>query len=220
MRGQLVLLQVKHLHLLRRRLRDLLGIDQVRRKGVRCAAVVRIKLAPSIWCVQLGIRVRRVPISRAARRKNHRAAGNGALVHLAQVHGAEVDLQGALITEGLEADVAFDAPLARCWVRGELVEDLFVVHLCFFSIFAFLRSCVLLLLLVRLLFGDVWHSACFLACSWARFGPLVNFSKWGFFEVEAAACSGARFPLSATTAGRRLRARRRIGQRRRRARDY
>lgn len=42
-------------------------------------------------------------------------------MHLAQVYGREVNLQGALITEGLEADVALDALLAGGWVCNQLI---------------------------------------------------------------------------------------------------
>lgn len=65
-------------------------------------------------------------ISRAPRAEHHVAAVNGALVHFAQVNSAEVDLEGAFITEGLEANVAFDSLLSGCWICGQLIEDVCV----------------------------------------------------------------------------------------------
>lgn len=67
-------------------------------------------------------------IARTTRTKNHITPIDGALVHLSQMDSAEVNLEGALITEGLEADIAFDSLLACCRICSQLVEDLFVVH--------------------------------------------------------------------------------------------
>ena len=42
-------------------------------------------------------------------------ASNDSLVHLPEVHGGEVDLERALITEGLEADIALHSFLPGRW---------------------------------------------------------------------------------------------------------
>lgn len=91
-------------------------LEYVRRKWICCAPIVRIKLPPGVWRVQFWIWVARMAVARSTRAKYHIAAGNGAFVHFAQVNGAKMDLQGALITKCLEADVALDSFLASCGI--------------------------------------------------------------------------------------------------------
>ena len=66
--------------------------------------------------VQLWIRVRRVPVPTSPAAEHHVAAWHRALVHLPQVHRAEVDLQGALVAERLQTDIALDPLLPCCRV--------------------------------------------------------------------------------------------------------
>ena len=77
------------------------------------SSVVGRNLPPQVRRVQLGVRVGRVPVSAPPRREEHVAAVDGALVHLAEVHRREVDLESTLITKRLHADVALHALLAR-----------------------------------------------------------------------------------------------------------
>lgn len=77
---------------------------------------MRGDLAPHVRRVQLRVRVRTVPVSRAARTEHHRASLHRALVHLSQVHRREVYLQRSFVAESLEADVALHSLLARGWV--------------------------------------------------------------------------------------------------------
>lgn len=67
---------------------------------------MRRYLAAHVRRMKFRIRVGAVPVPRASRAKHHRASFHRALVHLTQVHSREMDLKRALITEGLEADVA------------------------------------------------------------------------------------------------------------------
>ena len=53
-----------------------------------------------------------MPVSGATRGEHHRAAGRRATVHFAEMHGREVNLQCALVAEGLHAHVALNAFLA------------------------------------------------------------------------------------------------------------
>ena len=56
--------------------------------------------------VQLGVGIGGVAIAAPPAAEHHVATVDGALVHLPQMHRAEVDLEGALVAEGLHADVA------------------------------------------------------------------------------------------------------------------
>ncbi len=76
------------------------------------ASVVRRDLPPQMGSVQLRVGVGGVAVATPPRREHHVAPINGALVHLSQMHRREVDLQGSLVAEGLEADVALHALLA------------------------------------------------------------------------------------------------------------
>ena len=69
-------------------------------------------LALGVLHVQLGIGIGAVPIAAASRAEHHVAAVDGAFVHLAQVHGAEMDAQRAFVAEGLETGVTLNAFLA------------------------------------------------------------------------------------------------------------
>jgi len=62
--------------------------------------------------MQLRVRIGAVAVARAPRTKHHVAAVHGALVHLAQMHRREVDLQRALVTERLHAHVTLHPLLA------------------------------------------------------------------------------------------------------------
>lgn len=77
------------------------------------ASIVQRHLPLALEGVQLWIRIGTVAIARATRAEHHVAAIHGTLVHLTQMHGGEVDFEGTLITEGLEADVALRAFLTR-----------------------------------------------------------------------------------------------------------
>lgn len=63
--------------------------------------------------VQLGVGIRTVSVTRAPGAEDHVASIDSALVHLSQVHGGEVDLEGTLVAECLEANVALCSFLAR-----------------------------------------------------------------------------------------------------------
>lgn len=80
--------------------------------GLGAATVVQRHLPLALERVQLGVRVGAVAIARPTRAEHHVATGHGALMHLTQVHGREVDLQSTLVAEGLEANVALGALLA------------------------------------------------------------------------------------------------------------
>ena len=77
-----------------------------------CSAIVRGNFSSQMRSVQLRIWIRGMTVSTATRGEEHVTAVHGALVHLAEVHGREVDLERALITERLQADVALHAFLA------------------------------------------------------------------------------------------------------------
>lgn len=96
-----------------------------------CSAIVRRNFSSQMRSVQLRIWIRGMPISTATRREEHVAAVHSTLVHLAEVHGREVDLERALITERLQADVALHAFLAgrrRDEGDAEVVPEL-LLHL-------------------------------------------------------------------------------------------
>jgi len=63
--------------------------------------------------MELGIRIGAMAIPRAPRAEHHVAALHRTLVHLTQMHRREVDLEGALVAEGLEADGTLHPLLAR-----------------------------------------------------------------------------------------------------------
>ena len=63
--------------------------------------------------VQLGVGIGGVAIAAPPAAEHHVATVDGALVHLPQMHRAEVDLEGALVAEGLHADVALYTLLPR-----------------------------------------------------------------------------------------------------------
>ena len=73
--------------------------------------------------VQLWVWVGRVPVPAPPAAEHHVAAGHRALVHLAQVDSTEVDLQGALVTESLQADITLNPLLPCCRVdkRGSKI---------------------------------------------------------------------------------------------------
>ena len=78
---------------------------------------MRRDLSSQVGCVQLRVGVGGVPVSGSPAREHHVAAIHGALVHLPQVHRREVNLEGSLITKGLETDIALDALLSGCWAH-------------------------------------------------------------------------------------------------------
>ena len=81
--------------------------------------------------VQFGVGICRMTISASSRREEHVAPVHRALVHLAKVNSREVDLEGALITERLQTDVALHALLAgggRHERHSEVVAE-FLLHL-------------------------------------------------------------------------------------------
>ena len=77
-----------------------------------CSAVMGRYLPPDVRRVQLGVRVGRVSVAAPSRAEHHVTPGHRALVHLPQVHSGEVDLEGALVTEGLQTHVTLDPLLA------------------------------------------------------------------------------------------------------------
>ena len=93
------------------------------------ASIVRGDLSSQVRRVQLGIRVGRVSISASAGGEHHIAAVDAALVHLPQMHGRKVDLEGALITKSLETNVALNSFLAGR--RVDVGEDHVVPELLF-----------------------------------------------------------------------------------------
>ncbi len=76
------------------------------------SAIVWRNLSSQMGSVQFRIRIGGVTVSTPTRGEEHVAAVHGALVHLAEVHGRKVNLERALITERLQADVALHAFLA------------------------------------------------------------------------------------------------------------
>lgn len=56
--------------------------------------------------VEFRIRIGTVPISRSPRAEHHAATLDGALVHLSEVYRTEMDLEGTLVAERLQANVA------------------------------------------------------------------------------------------------------------------
>lgn len=85
--------------------------------GLSAATIVRRDLPAKVGRVELRVRVGAVPIAGSTRAEHHAATLDGTLVHLAQMNGREVDLEGTLITERLEADITLDPFLAGCWVH-------------------------------------------------------------------------------------------------------
>ena len=77
------------------------------------AAVVRRDLSTQVWRVQFRVRVGAVPVPRPPRAEHHAAPLHRALVHLAQMDRAEVDLQRPFVAERLQAHVALHPLLAR-----------------------------------------------------------------------------------------------------------
>jgi len=59
--------------------------------------------------VEFGIGIGGMSVPGPARTKHHVASGHGALVHFPEVDRTKVDLEGSLVTEGLEADGALHA---------------------------------------------------------------------------------------------------------------
>ena len=89
------------------------------------SAVVGRDLAPDVRRVQLGVGVGGVPVAAPAAGEHHVAARHRALVHLPQVDRREVDLERALVAEGLQTHVALDPLLAGAGVDeggAEVVE--------------------------------------------------------------------------------------------------
>ena len=76
------------------------------------SAVMGRYLPPDVRRVQLGVGVGRVSVAAPSRAEHHGAVVDGAPVHLPEVHGGEVDLEGALVTEGLQTHVTLDPLLA------------------------------------------------------------------------------------------------------------
>lgn len=86
------------------------------RMGLSTASIVWGDLPPEMWRVKFWVGIGAVTVAGSSGAEHHAAAFDGALVHLAKVDGREVDLQGTLITKGLEADIALDSFLAGRWV--------------------------------------------------------------------------------------------------------
>ena len=63
--------------------------------------------------VKFRVGVGRVSVPAPSAAEHHRAALHRAPVHLPQVDRAEVDLEGALVTEGLQTHVTLHPLLAR-----------------------------------------------------------------------------------------------------------
>ena len=78
------------------------------------ATIMWRDLPPDVWRVELGVGVGRVAVATAPAAKHHVAAMHCTLVHFPQVDRAEVDLEGALVAEGLQADIALDTFLSCC----------------------------------------------------------------------------------------------------------
>jgi len=66
--------------------------------------------------MEFGIRIGAMAIPRTPRTEHHIAALHRALVHLAKMHGRKVNLKGALVAEGLEANGALYSFLSRGWI--------------------------------------------------------------------------------------------------------
>ena len=76
------------------------------------SAIMGRYFPPNVRRVQLGVRVGRVPVATSPAAEHHVTPGHRALVHLPQVHRGEVDLEGALVTEGLQTHVTLYPLLA------------------------------------------------------------------------------------------------------------
>ena len=63
--------------------------------------------------VKFRIWIGRVPVPAPPAAEHHVTPGHRALVHLPKVNRAEVDLESALVTEGLEADITLHSLLPR-----------------------------------------------------------------------------------------------------------
>lgn len=72
---------------------------------------MRADLPPEVRGVEFGVGVGGVPVPGPPGAEHHVASLDRALVHLAEVDSTEVDLEGALVAEGLEADGTLDSPL-------------------------------------------------------------------------------------------------------------
>jgi hypothetical protein len=81
-------------------------------------------LSSNVRRVKLGVGICRVAIATSPAAEHHVAAVHCALVHLPQVHSTEVDLQGTLVAECLQADIALDSLLSCGWIDKSCAQVL------------------------------------------------------------------------------------------------
>ena len=79
-----------------------------------CSAIVLRYPSFDLWRVKFWVWIGRVPVPAPSAAEHHSATLHAALMHLTQVNGRKVDLEGALVTKCFHANIALDTFLACC----------------------------------------------------------------------------------------------------------